>query len=267
MNRIFRIACILLLPGLLFISCGDDASDDKPVTDLDASREANTSTNPNNLSLEERAKDHAKHQLGISDDEKFTIEIFKADLDGDAFEDAIITVNRLEHAMDVAAKNDKTAKLAEIGYMGNYNSFCFYDGGLDMISPPKLVPSSAKGKLSVKFKQISSASRYDILIDYNVQNSRFRNVYTIMNHTPIEIYQQKIYDYLGTNKEEAFYFDYAPGSLSNVKNILTFKGKITNYDNSVNMYDWEPQIVKLDSLKMEAFYNPKDQKYYIREIK
>ncbi len=252
---------ILLVLAFLVGSCGDGKTEpDDDVNKILNSKETVKDTRP----LEIRAKDHVMKALSIPEGEKFEINIYRQNLDGDEFEDAIITVNRFEYAVNQAIASGNSAKSAEFGFMGNNNNFFFYDGGLDMISPPKLVPSSAKGKLKIDFKQLSSPVKFDLLVDYNIGNSIYRNVYIIYNHTPIEVYQMPIIDNIGESKQKAYYIDYLGGTYSNVKDIVSFEGKVMNYTNDTDMYDFIPEIKKTGNKVLDAFYNPKDMKYYIR---
>ncbi len=261
MNRSLKICFggCLLLSGLFFMGCQQDHN-----ADPDPFGANNAPDKSEQLSLEERAQRHVTSQLGIPVTEKYDLQIYRKDLDGDPNEDAIITVNLLERAIDRAAASPNTAKLAEIGFMGNYNYFFYYDGGLDKISPPILVPSSAKAPLVVHFDRVFSEAHYDVQIDYHIKDALFRNFYTVNNHTPMEVYQGKLYDKLGSPGQEAFVFEYEPGSISKARDILTYKGKITNYKPGTDLFHFKAQIVRDGGLVMSAFFNPRDNKYYIR---
>ena len=103
---------------------------------------------------------------------------------------------------------EEIKQLAELGFMGNYNYFFYFDGALNLISPPLAIPSSPMLPLKVSFENISSSSFKDILIDFRIRNSSYKDYYTVTNHSPRRIFQWKIFDGLGTPKEESFIFNY-----------------------------------------------------------
>ena len=96
--------------------------------------------------------------------------------------------------------------------MGNFNYLFFFDGKLDMLSPPLAIPSSPLVPLSVSFENISSPNYKDILIDFRIRNASYKDFYTVSNHTPRRIFQFKNFDGLGTKLTEAYHFEYGAGS-------------------------------------------------------
>ena len=92
--------------------------------------------------LEQYADRMVRAKLNIQANETFSMQIYRAQLDADGVEDAIVTVNRKDFALKEAMASPNPAKRAELGFMGNYNYFFFFDGKLDMLSPPLAIPSS-----------------------------------------------------------------------------------------------------------------------------
>lgn len=217
------------------------------------------------VAFEERVKNEIAAKLSIPGNEKYELKIYKEHLNGDDKEDAIITVNRLNYAMDVAAK-DKTAKRAEFGYMGPYNYFFFYDGKLDRISVPLTISSSAKGSLGVKFENIQSQMYKDVMIEYRIRNSCFRNYYLIENGSLLLVFQWKVFDMVGTDNYEANYFSYQPGTLSLAKDIVISKGKIKNYSKNISdVYAYNPEIEKEGDELYRFFYDPREMAYMTKK--
>lgn len=215
-----------------------------------------------NMSFEERMKREIEAKLSIPVTEKYKIEIFKAHLNRDEKEDAIITVNRLNFAMDEASKEDSPAKRAELGYMGNYNHFFFYDGKLDKVSIPMTVASSAKSPLKVVFNNVQSDIYQDVSIEYRIRNSAFRNYYLIESGSLLLVFQWKLYDQVGLDNYEANFLEYQEGSISLAKDILVYKGKIKNYSKNIgDVYKYNPEIEKNGDLLYRFFYDPKTAKY------
>lgn len=188
------------------------------------------------------AKRHIEATLRIPATEKYTLSIHKENLDGDDKQDAIILVNRYQYAMDEAVKSTNPAKLAELGYMGNYNYFFYFDGALNLISPPLAIPSSPMLPLKVSFENISSSSFKDILIDFRIRNSSYKDFYTVTKHTPRRIFQWKIFDGIGTPDEESFIFNYETGSYCEAKDIVISKGRIGAIPKKADLFIYEPVI-------------------------
>ena len=188
------------------------------------------------------AKRHIEATLRIPATEKYTLSIHKENLDGDDKQDAIILVNRYQFAMDEAVQSTNPAKRAELGYMGNYNYLFYFDGALNLISPPLVIPSSPMLPLKVSFENISSSSFKDILIDFRIRNSSYKDYYTVTNHSPRRIFQWKIFDGLGTPNEESFIFNYETGSYSESKDIVISKGRIGAIPQKADLFIYEPVI-------------------------
>ncbi|MFZ9657605.1 MAG: hypothetical protein ACO29Z_02825, partial [Crocinitomicaceae bacterium] len=163
-------------------------------------------------SLAQYAERMMRAKLGIQANEQLDYKIYKAQLDADGIEDAIITLNRKDFAMKEAMASPNPAKRAELGFMGNYNYFFFFDGKLDMLSPPIAIPSSPLLPLNVTFENISSEDYKDILIDFRIRNASYKDFYTVSNHTPRRIFQFKNFDGLGTGVTEAYHFEFGAGS-------------------------------------------------------
>jgi hypothetical protein len=215
--------------------------------------------------LSERAKRHVESILKIPVREKYSMKIFRAHLDGDSHEDAIITVNRYQFAMDDAAQKGNLAKKAEIGFMGNYNYFFYFDGGLNKISPEIIMPSTPGKELNVSFENISSEAYKDIIIDFRVRNASYKDFYTIINHTPRRIFQWKSFDGLGSAKSEAYHFKYAEGSVGIQKNILVMKAELVQPQGEYDPMTFDPVINETRELLYTFFYNPKMGTYVTKK--
>jgi hypothetical protein len=131
--KILELSILCLL--LITTSCGDDTSTDS-TENVEDTNEKSTE------SFDARARREIMASLAIPVNEKFSMKIYKEYINADTIEDAIITINRMEYAMDEAIKNKREAKAAEMGFTGNYNYLFYYDGALDRISNPIFAPSS-----------------------------------------------------------------------------------------------------------------------------
>jgi hypothetical protein len=215
--------------------------------------------------LEQYAERMIRAKLGIQANETFAMQIHRAQLDADGVEDAIVTVNRKDFAMKEAMASPNPAKRAELGFMGNYNYFFFFDGKLDMLSPPLAIPSSPLLPLQVSFENISSPDYKDILIDFRIRNASYKDFYTISNHTPRRIFQFKNFDGLGTTLTEAYHFEYGAGSYGPQRNIFVMEAQLPTLPNGADKNTYEPALKNLEKIKYTFFYLAKEGKYATKD--
>jgi hypothetical protein len=245
---------ILVLLALVLPSCQEDKEDvevfdEKPQEDF------------SKLPLKEYAKRHVESSLSILGTEKYSLQIIKGNLDSDQKEDAIIVVNRKQFAMEEAMKSENPAKSAEMAFMGNYNYIFFYDGGLKLISPPIAIPSSALVPLKVNLTSVTAETHQDILIDYRIRNANFRDVFTVTNHTPRKVFEWKTFDGLGTDKTEAYTFEYTSGKYGPEKDILLYESTLEKLPANADKNTYDPKITKTAKVAFHFFYIPQEQKY------
>jgi hypothetical protein len=239
---------------LLLAACGETTIDGDELAQDDKD-------NLDNAPLEERAKRHVESNLSISATEKYTLSIYRENLDGDDKEDAIISVNRLQFAMDEAVQNGNVAKRAELAYMGNYNYIFYYDGGLNKISPPIAIPSTPQKPLNVTFANISSDDYKDLLIDFRIRNSSFKDVFTVSNHTPRRIFQWKNFDGIGGGSKEAFVLEFKPSASLPQKEIYIYTADFNEPNGQFDPLTYEPELKKSTELAHRFFYFAKEGKY------
>ncbi len=248
----------LLLP-LLIWSCQEEQTQE-PTTET-----VQGPPTKGKQSLTNYADRMVRAKLGIQANEKFELKIYRAQLDADGIEDAVITVNRLDFAMKEAMASANPAKRAELGFMGNFNYFFFFDGKLDMLSPPIAIPSSPLLPLQVSFENISSSNYKDILIDFRIRNASYKDFYTVSNHTPRRIFQYKNFDGLGTTITEAYHFEYGAGSYGPQKNIFVMEAKLEALPNGADKNTFMPQLKPLEKIKYTFFYLESEAKYATKD--
>lgn len=249
---------ILTFSILFFTSCEESQEDNRKVID-------ESQLPDDHGDLNSYAKRHVEAQLRIAANEKYELKIYKENLDGDDKQDAIITVNRLNYALEEAANSANPAKRAEIGYMGNFNFFFYYDGAKDMISPPIVVASSPLSPLNVSFENISSDSYKDILIDFRIRNSSFRDFFSVINHTPRMVFEFRNFDGMGTTKSECYSFNYTTGSYSAFKDIQVMKANLGSVPKGADLNTFEPTITPTKDLLYTFFYVPQEGKYMTKK--
>lgn len=246
----------LLLTALL-TACGSGESTDPTAEQPDKITET----------FEERTEREIAAKLELPATEDYTLKVYKAYINSDTIEDAIVTVNRMQFAMDEAIRSGKTAKAEELGYMGNYNFFFYYDGALDTYSVPIPVPSSPGRPLDVSFASVTSLNRKDIVIDYRIRNSGWRSYFAVLNERDLLlVFQWKQFDKLGTNEPEALYHDLqeSPDGLS--KEIVIFESSLDNNQSGIkDIYSFEPKITKKGKQQYRFFYDPRSAKYALKQ--
>lgn len=252
--KLAEISIICLL--LMTTSCGDE-------TTTDAVENPENTTEKSNESLDARARREIMASLAIPVNEKFSMKIYKEYINADTIEDAIITINRMEYAMDEAIKNKREAKAAEMGFTGNYNYFFYYDGALDRISNPIFAPSSPGRELDIEFKSIIAPTRKDVIVGYRIRNSGWKSYFSVFNdHDMMMVFQWKSFDYAGEDQPEAFVHAYEENPNQVPMDIAIYSSEIDSYTKNIgDMYTYIPSITKKKELRFKFFLDPVANKY------
>ncbi len=263
-----KITCYLFV-AIIFAGCKTETKEKSMDTKKDIfgnQIEQNHSKNKNildssNNQVDKVLHNHFKKTLFISDKEKYSFEIFKEHLNGDTVIDAIITINRLEYAKLKAEQMGNLLKAKEIGYMGPFNAFFLFDGKTNKLSSPLVVPSSPLQPLRVSFENITSIDFKDVLIDFRIRNSSFKDVYFILNKFPKLVFEWTNFDGLGTPNEEAYVFDFKTGE-NMIKDITIYEGKIDKLPPNANPLSYEPKIINQNKKIKTFFYLKSKGKYF-----
>jgi hypothetical protein len=257
LKRFLGMAAALVL---LTAGCETPPAEKDPMDKPDAAQDKH-------MTFEQRAHREYQAQLQIPSTEKYTLKIYKAHLNADNSEDAIITINRLDFAIDKAAKSKNPSKMVEFGYMGNNNYFMHYDGKTDKFSPPVVVPSSTKTPLRIGFENIQSDVFKTVTVEYHITELAIRSYYFSIGSRLQLVFEWKLFDRAGTADYEANYLETsATGEMSSYKDILIYKGKIKDYTKDIgDIYSYDPTILKSGELLYRFFYDPRVGKYVTRK--
>jgi hypothetical protein len=241
----------LLAVALLSTRCGD------PVV------EESVKDPKTNETFAQRMKREIEAKLKISGTEKYTSRTYYAYINGDTIKDVLITVNRMEFAMDEAIKSGQTAKAEEMGYVGPYNFFFYYDGALDLLSDPVPVPSSPGRELDVTFTPITSPTKQDIIIDYRIRNSGWRSYFTSSGEGTLSLmFQWKWFDYVGEDTPEALNHVLEDNPEGIGRDIAIYQSSIDHYSKEVgDIYKYQPEITQKGALVYRFFFDPRVGKY------
>ena len=215
---------------------------------------------------EQIAERHIKADLKIPGNEECSIKLYSDFLNEDDSVDYIITVNRYNKAMDDAVASDKLVKLAEIGYTGRHNHFYFMDGRTKKISSVNSIASSPYTELDVSFEHITSGQYKDIIIDYHIMDSYFRNFYTIVQNVPDEILRGELFIGLGTPKQKAYAMEFFPGE-GEARDVLVYEATVGDYqiEKPEDIYSVNPERIKTDKVALHWKFNPSTNKFYIEQ--
>jgi hypothetical protein len=257
MMKTFSTILFSTLLSILFVQCGSETQT-KP-TQEKAEKPAKKEP------FDKRYKSEIEEKLKIGDKEKYSYHVYKAFINADSIEDAIITVNRMQFAEDEAIKSGKVTKAVEMGYVGTYNYFFYYDGAIDQISEPINVPSSPGRELDVTFASITSRYKQDIIIDYRIRNSGWRSYFTSTSEGHLSLmFQWKWFDHVGEAVPEALNHVLEPSPEGQSQDISIYQSAIDGYSPEVNdVYAFVPKITKKGSLMYRFFYDPGVSKFRI----
>jgi len=209
---------------------------------------------------------HIEGQLKILGNEKYSYEIYEAQLNTDDSLDKIITVNLLDRAINEAIESGRVAKRAEVGYIGNFNYIFYIDGMNKAITSAIAIPSSPQAELKISFENIISEANNDFTIDLRIKNSCFRRFYMIENSVPAQVSETEIFTDYGMENEQAYFVEYEPGTHSLAKNIVIYKGiaEKISFGNPDDIYSTEIDIQPTKELVRRWYYSPQYQKYYVK---
>lgn len=252
-----RILILFPILSILLFSCGETEEQvvENPV---EASKPGEL-----NLDFDQRAKREVEAKLQIPRNERYTFQVYKEYINADSIQDAIITVNRYDFAINEAIHNGKQAKMAEIGFLGNYNFFFYYDGATDQFSVPLPVASSAGRPLDVRFQTLVSPTQKDVIIGYRIRNSGWSCYYSVLNETDLGlVFRWKNFDYVGEDTPEAFLFDYEDSKEYIGKDILIYTSEIDGYSKNVtDIYHYIPSITKRNKLEYRFYFDERYGKF------
>jgi len=246
---------LILIALFALFSCGDSEDTETPTKPTEEVKET--------TDFAMRARKEAMAKLNIPSNEKFDFQVYREEINSDTIEDAIITINRMQFAMDEAIRTGKQAKMAEIGFMGSYNFFIYYDGATDQFSVPLPVPSTPGRPLDVSFENILSDTRKDIVIDYRIRNSGWRSYFSVFDETDLAlVFQWKRFDKVGEDKPEALLHQFVTNETSMTKDIYIYESQIDGYNKTIgDMYTYVPSITKAGRLLMRFTFDPRFRKY------
>jgi len=213
--------------------------------------------------FETRVKHEIQVKLEIPATEKYEWKIYRSHINSDTIEDAIITVNRMSFAIDEAIRKNKTVKMAELGYMGNYNFLFYYDGALDKISVPIPIPSTPGKPLGIKFEHITSPRKNDVIVEYRIRNSGSRAYFTVLGeHDFVLMFRWNFFDRAGEDDPKALLHALETVPEREAKDIVIYESELDNNSKDIgDIYQFVPVITKKGKVVEHFVYDPRAGKY------
>lgn len=237
----------------LLLSCSDTNDENTDSSEDQASKE----------SFDSRIRREIQTALEIPATEKYSLRIYREYINSDTTQDAIITVNRKEFAIAQSIKSKTEVKTAEMGYIGKYNFFFYYDGALDKISVPLPITSSPGRELDIQFRPITGKTKMDVMIDYRLRNSGYRNYYTVLNEKDLAlVFQWNVFDLSITNGPNAYIHDFVPSPDGIGYDIAIYQSQIDNVPiPTQDIYQYVPSITKRNELMLKFFFERRAGKF------
>jgi hypothetical protein len=217
------------------------------------------------LSMEDLIHRKVTADLSIPGNENYLMDVYKAHLNTDDFEDAIILVNRKEFVLESMKNSPNADAQKELGYFGNYNHMYFYDGLSHTVTRRITIPSSALIPLKINFLNIQSEAFKDFTLDVRIRESIYRNFYTVRNGAPMLVFQWNIADINENGELNTNHIKYDKGSYSLAKDILIYKGEVLNELPKDLLTDYELKTKPSGELLYRFFYNPKEGAYFTKK--
>lgn len=216
----------------------------------------------NELSMEELIKRKITADLEIPATENYTLEIHRKHLNPDEFEDAVILVNRKEYVIEKSKKMNRSVQDAKLGFFGSNNHMFFYDGMTHTVTKPIAIASSALIPLKINFHNIHTEAHSDFTLDTRVQESRWRNFYTVKKGIPRLVFQWNVQDYNEENVMITNHFVFDKGTYSLAKDILIYEADLLSDTPSDLMSDFDLKTKPKGEILYRFFYNPNEGKYF-----
>ena len=211
--------------------------------------------------LKESVTPLVKQLLKIGSNEAFDLKIYEENLNEDGIPDAIITVNRYEHALTEAKNSNQFEKQAANGFMGQHNYFFFYDGKTDQLTNPITIGSTPQIPLEVQFEAITSDAFKDVLITHRVRNSAYQSFYAIKGRQPVQYFGFDLYNNLGTSEESTYYLSYVKSPRFKEKVIEVYEGK-AKYPDTTRYFHLAHPVIEKGNQKFYTFFYVESMKKY-----
>lgn len=246
-----------LLGLFAVVTISSCSSDDKNLPTVEKSPE-------DQLTEEQWIVRKIESELNIPATEKYGIEIIYKHINPDTLMDALILVNRKEHALNHVKNNGTEAFFERTGQTGGYNYvFVKLGGAKDVISTTP-VGSNINYSLKAEFLELTSKAFTDFYVDYRIKNSLQRNYYTLRGNNLHLTFSCPIFDGIGDPKPVVYDIRYLDSPVRMTKDIALFHARLKDYKvneiEDVNHYEAKG-IESTEDLYVYFIFDEKTMKY------
>lgn len=255
-----RYITIVFLSVLLTVLFSCNSNDQK----ADPALNKKTAISVNDSTFSDFAKRNVENALKISASEQYDFQIKTEYINRDTLKDAVILVNRKEHALESAKRDGNLKFLEKMGYTGLHNHVFVFLGGTNELLQTAPVGSNIDYPLNVFFESLSKPSHTDFYVEYRNRNSLYRNYYTVRGNKIYLTLNCPVFDLIGEKEPKAYAIKHKESKVRTAKDIAIFEGSIANYDpdeiENVNNF-YPDSITTSNDLIVYFIYDEKTNAY------
>lgn len=216
------------------------------------------------LTEEEQIIRQVENKLGITAAEKYDIQILYKYINPDTLQDALILVNRKDHAFQRAKTNNSERFFENTGFTAPHNHVFVKLGGENGIISTTAVGSNVEYPLEATFVELTSKAHQDFYVEYRIRNSMQRSYYTVRNNTLHLTFSCPVFDSIGAETPKVYDIQHRVSSVRISKDIALYHGKIVDYNpneiKDVNYYS-PKEIISTDKLYVYFVFDDNAMKY------
>lgn len=218
------------------------------------------------ISEEQKIIRQIENKLGISAAETYDIQILYKHIDPDTLKDALILVNREDHAFQRVKQSNSETFFEKTGYTAPQNYVFVKLGGTDQVISTTPIGSNVKYPLRAKFIELTSKAHQDFYVEYRIRNSLQRNYYTVRNNNLFLTFSCPVFDSIGAKQPKVYDIQHLISPVRIAKDIALYHGRFLNYDSKtiedVNGFDPQPdEIIGTKDLFVYFIFDDQSMKY------
>lgn len=202
--------------------------------------------------------------LKINASENYQFNIEYDYINRDTLKDAVILVNRKEHALEKAKRDGNLKFLEKMGYTGLHNHVFVFLGGTNELLQTAPVGSNIDYPLNVFFESLSKPSHTDFYVEYRNRNSMYRNYYTVRGNKIYLTLNCPVFDLIGEKQPKGYAIKHKESKVRTSKDIAIYDGTIANYQpeeiEDVNNF-YPDSIIASKELHVYFIYDEKSNAY------
>ncbi|HLW39819.1 MAG TPA: hypothetical protein VKX31_05470 [Brumimicrobium sp.] len=253
----FKKTGILALSILLLISCTENAGTEQEHTEKEEKQEVS-------ITKEQRIARMVENELNIPATEEYDIQILYRHINTDTLEDALILVNRKDHAFQHVKSNNNERFFEKTGYTGLFNYVFVLLGDSKRLLTTTPVGSNVNYTLRAEFLELTSRAHTDFFVEYRINNSLQRNYYTVRGNEVFLTFSCPVFDKVGDPIPVVYDIQHKESSVRLTKDIALYHATFLDYNlkeiEDVNAYE-PKEIQSSDDLYVYFIFDDNTMKY------